>query len=212
MADPPWHQLPSSYDRVADAYERTFLDELDAKPYDRELLLGFAGTADGTIADLGCGPGQVGAFLRDTGRQVIGVDLSPAMVGLAAARLDAAVVADLRALPFADRCLGAVVAFYSFIHVPRDGLAGALDEIVRVLRPGGSFLMSAHEGAGTIEQQEFLGQPVPFVATLFTLDELEGALHRSGLQVRRAEQRAPYPTEHPTARLYVEATTTPSPG
>jgi SAM-dependent methyltransferase len=207
-----WDRLASSYDRVADAYQRAFLDELDAKPFDRELLLGFAGARSGPIADLGCGPGQVGGFLRDTGRQVIGADLSPAMVALAAARLDAAVVADIRALPFADECLGGVVAFYALIHLPRHQLAHGVDEIRRVLRPGGSVLLSAHEGTGTIEQDEFLGEPVPFVATLFTLDELEGAVRGSGLDIRRAERRAPYPTEHPTTRLYIEATRPPSPG
>lgn len=81
-----------------------------------------------------------------------------------------------------------------------------------MLRPGGRVLLSAHEGVGTIERDEFLGKPVPFVATLFTLDEIEGVLRKLGLTIRRAERRAPYPTKHPTTRLYVEATTPPTNG
>jgi SAM-dependent methyltransferase len=188
-----WDRVPSSYDQVAVPYEHAFLDELDAKPFDRDLLFRFADVGHGPIADVGFGPGQVGAFLRGTRRHVIGVDLSPAMVRLAAARLDACMVADVRALPFADGCLGGVVAFHSLIHLPRDGLASALDEIRRVPPRGGCVLVSAHEGVGTIEQDEFLGEPVPFVATLFTLDELEGALRKSGLRIRRAECRPAYP-------------------
>lgn len=209
MAGMNWDSLPSSYDRVAGAYERAFLDELESKPFDRELLTGFCQTVDGPIADIGCGPGQVGAFLKDAGRQVVGADLSPAMVASAARRLDAAVVADMRALPFADTGLGGVVAFYALIHLRRDEVVGALVEIRRVLQPGGKVLLSAHEGSGTIEQDEFLGEPVPFVATLFALDELEEAVHRAGLRIRRAQRRVPYPTEHPTVRLYIEATREP---
>jgi SAM-dependent methyltransferase len=207
-----WDRLPSSYDQVADAYERAYLDELDNKPFDRDLLGRFANGIDGPMADVGCGPGQIGAFLRDPGQPVIGVDVSPAMARSAAARLDASAVADMRALPFADHSLGGVVAFYSIIHLPREELPGTIDEFRRVLRSGGGVLVSAHEGVGTIEQDEFLGEPVPFVATLFTLEELEGAMRQSGLLIRRAERRAPYPVEHPTTRLYVEAAVPPSAG
>ena len=87
------------------------LDELDGKPDDRTLLQEFADATTDPVADLGCGPGQVGRFVRDLGRTVVGVDCSAAMTGLAAGRLDAAVVADLRHLPFAEASLGGVLAF-----------------------------------------------------------------------------------------------------
>jgi hypothetical protein len=74
-----------------------------------------------------------------------------------------------------------------------------------VLRPGGGVLFSVHEGQGEIELDEFLDEPVPFVATLFELDELVAATERAGLVVALAERRPPYPSEHPTNRLYVLA-------
>jgi SAM-dependent methyltransferase len=200
-----WDRLASSYDIVATAYEEEFLDELDAKPQDQQLLRVFADATSHSIADVGCGPGQVGRFLCDKGRTVVGVDISMEMARLAAKRLDAAFVADVRMLPFGGTTLGGVVAFYSLIHLPREELHVALAEIRRVLRPGGRVLLAVHEGRGQIEQHEFLGEEVPFAATLFSLDELAQAIHRSGLRLTMSTRRAPYETEHQTVRLYVEA-------
>jgi len=200
-----WDQLRSSYDLVAGKYLTQFLDELDGKPYDRALLQAYADSVDDPVADIGCGPGQVGSFVRQRGRTVMGVDLSMAMATLARHRLDAGVVGDLRRLPFRSGQLGGLVAFYSLIHVRRTELGAALAEFCRVLRPGGRVLLSAHEGRGQIEADEFLGQPAPFVASLFGLEELIAATERAGLHVMTTHRRPPYPFEHQTVRLYVEA-------
>jgi SAM-dependent methyltransferase len=200
-----WDQIRSSYDRVATAYQAQFLDELDAKPYDRQLLEAFAAAARDPVADVGCGPGQIGWYVRRQGHRVVGVDLSVEMAVLASGRLDGAAAADLRRLPFGPGSLGGVLAFYSLIHLRREELGAALVEFHRVLRTGGRVLFSAHEGRGQTERDHFCNEPVPFVATLFELDELVEAADGAGLAVRLAERRPPYPTEHPTVRLYVEA-------
>jgi ubiquinone/menaquinone biosynthesis C-methylase UbiE len=200
-----WERLPSSYDAVASEYEATFLDELDGKPQDQAMLRDFIESTSDPIADLGCGPGQVGRFVRSHGRTVVGVDISPEMARLASRRLDAALVSDIRQLPFVGASLGGVVAFYSLIHIPREDLDVALAEIHRVLRPGGQLLLSAHEGQGLVEQQDFLGHAVPFVATLFSLDELMDAIRRSGLHLTMSQRREPLESEHQTGRLYIAA-------
>jgi len=200
-----WDRLPSSYDAVANQYEATFLDELDGKPQDQAMLRDFIEATTDPIADLGCGPGQIGRFVRNHGRTVVGVDISAEMAKLAARRLDAAVVSDIRRLPFVGASLGGVVAFYSLIHLRRDELDVALSEIHRVLRPGGRLLLSAHEGHGLVEQEEFLGHAVPFVATLFSLEELMTATRRSGLHLTMSRRREPLEAEHQTGRLYIAA-------
>ncbi len=200
-----WDQLGPSYNQVAARYEGIFRDELAAKPRDRDLLNEFCAAAADPLIDIGCGPGQIGGYARDRGRCVVGVDLSAEMSRRAACHLDAAVVGDMRALSFAERSAGGLLAFYSIIHLRRSELAGVFGEFHRVLRPGGRLLFSAHEGDGEIEQDEFLGEPVPFIATLFRLPELVAATSAAGLEVARTERRAPYRSEHPTVRWYVEA-------
>jgi hypothetical protein len=46
---------------------------------------------------------------------------------------------------------------------------------------------------------------VPFVATLLTLDEMVTGASGAGLEVVAATRRDPYPREHPTVRLTIEA-------
>ena len=45
---------------------------------------------------------------------------------------------------------------------------------------GGHLLFPVHQGHGHVEQSAFLWHAVPFVATLLSLDELVGAVRRSG--------------------------------
>ena len=199
-----WSRLLSSYDTVASAYETRFVDELDAKPRDRELLASFAARVTDPVVELGCGPGQVGAFLRNR-RHVVGIDLSVEMTRLARRRLDGVAVADIRCLPLADMSVGGIVAFYSLIHLHRRELPAAFAEIARVLRPDAPLLVAVHEGEGEVTRDEFLGESVPFVATLYGLEELVDAARSVDLRVTLTERRGPYPDESGTTRLYLEA-------
>ena len=196
-----WDRLGASYDRAAGRYEEHFWDELEAKPWDRQRLSAFAAQVADPVVEFGCGPGQVGAYVRAAGRQVIGLDLSGEMVRRAAAHLDAAAVADLRHLPLAAESAGGLLAFYSVIHIRRTELEATFCEFRRVLKAGGRVLLSAHEGEGEIHQDEFLGIPVPFAATLFGLEELAGAVRAAGSRAgpRRAETALPGRTCHAPA-------------
>ena len=207
---PDWPDPTPSYDLVASAYEAKFVGELDHKPRDRELLTTLAAGLQGAAiaVDLGCGPGQIGAFVasRSVGAHVAGLDRSEAMARLAARRLGGGgVVGDLRALPFGDGRLDAVTAFYCLIHLPRGELGGAVGEIARVLRPGARALLTAHEGEGEVQVDEFLGEQVRVASTFFQLDELVGACEAAGLEVTLAERRPPGPTEGTSVRLTVLA-------
>lgn len=195
----------AAYDLVAQVYEDRFLHELVGKPRDRELLDELAARGTGAVVDIGCGPGQIGAYVRARGRTVVGVDLSPVMAGMASRRLDGAAAGTILALPLATGSMAAAVAFYSLIHLPRRSLVPAFVELGRVLHPGGQLLVAAHEGAGEVGITEFLGHAVELEASLYALDELTTAATAAGLRVARAERRPPYETEGTTTRLYVEA-------
>jgi SAM-dependent methyltransferase len=197
----------SSYDAVARKYEARFLDELSAKPRDRELLTTFSESVGDPVVEIGCGPGQIGVFVRARGLWVVGLDLSTEMARLASRRLDGALVADMRWLPFASARVAGIVAFYSLFHLERAELGPVLREFRRVLRPGGRVLFSTHEGEGDVVIDRFLDEPVLIAATYYALDELVRASETAGFTVTRAERRAPYSGES-TVRLYVEATTT----
>jgi SAM-dependent methyltransferase len=202
-------ELSSSYDAVAEAYAERFYDELSSKPFDRDLLDAFAAAEPGATAlDVGCGPGHIGRYLSGRGMDIVGVDLSPAMIEIAR-RLNPAMgfdVADMRSLPLGDGAAGAIVAFYSLIHIPRDEVPSVLREFRRVLMPSGRLLLAVHGGSGNTESDEFLGIKAHFEATLFDKEELIALVEGAGFELTSATVRAPYEFESQTPRLYVAAT------
>jgi SAM-dependent methyltransferase len=203
-----WPDIRAVYDAVAQEYAAAFADELDAKPFDRELLAEFAAACPGRIYDVGCGAaGHVTRFLADRGADVTGIDVSSASIDIASAREPALrfEVADMCQLPCGDGALGGLVAFYSVIHLPREQVPVALAEFRRVLRPGGVLLVSMHGGTGEIQSDGWFGRPVSVRATLWALPDLMAAIEAAGFVVRRHYDREPYAAEHPTRRLYVWA-------
>jgi SAM-dependent methyltransferase len=206
-----WADPAPTYDRVASVYAERFRDELDGKPFDRELLRRFAAkvatTPDSIICDVGCGPGHVGAFLADLGQRVFGIDRSAGMV--AQARSDHPTVAfvqgDMTSLALLDEAVEAVVCFYALIHILRTQVLHTLRELRRVVGAGGAVLVAVHGGEGVLHVDEMVGQQADLDVTLFSLTELSELLEEAGLSVEEAHERAPYGDEHPTLRLYVWA-------
>lgn len=96
--------------------------------------------AEWTVADLGCGTGQMVSLLANNVAQVIGVDSSPDMLAAAKKRLDAHANIDLRegdleGLPIEDASCDAALMVLVLTYVSDP--AAALAEMLRVVRPGG---------------------------------------------------------------------------
>ncbi|WBQ04895.1 class I SAM-dependent methyltransferase [Kribbella sp. CA-293567] len=90
------------------------------------------------LVEVGCGPGLLLSHLRRVapGTQVIGVDLTEAMLRQAPAEFGR-VAADAQALPFRSGVLDAVLMPFVLFHLP--DLPSALSEVRRTLVAGGSF-------------------------------------------------------------------------
>lgn len=188
--------VQDSYDAVADAYAAQFTDELDHKPFDRDLLDRVAAEVAGPLVDIGCGPGHVGARAGAT----VGLDLSHEMLRIAPFPL--CVRGDVRALPFADGALGGAVAFYSLIHIPT--LDSALRELHRAIRSGGVLVVAVHEGEGEVTRDEWYGRAIDLWVRFWTRDEVVGALTAAGFHIESATTRESYEGEL-FPRLYVVA-------
>ncbi|HEX3715971.1 MAG TPA: class I SAM-dependent methyltransferase [Trebonia sp.] len=143
----------AAYDAAAARYAGFVRGELDALPLDRAVLAAFAeyvlARDPGLTADLGCGPGRIGAHLAGLGLDVLGVDVSPAMTAIAAACPGLRVVtASMDALPLPGASLAGIVAWYSVIHAAPGELPGYFAEFARVLRSGGYLLAAFFEADG----------------------------------------------------------------
>jgi SAM-dependent methyltransferase len=199
-----------SYDAIAEPYAAQYFDELDAKPFDREVLDRFAASvqARGRVCDLGCGPGQVARYLAGHGVAAFGIDASASMIATAR-RLNPKLVfhqGDFFGLPLADGVLAGVAAFYCLIHCARVELGRAVAEIHRVLMPNGRLLMTVHAGEGEVGRDELYGKRVALVATLFSEDEVRAALTAASFRIDAVVTRDPYAFEYPSRRIYATAT------
>lgn len=105
-------QRDVSFDRVADIYDATrgFAEgvvERVAVALEEEL------SNDSTVLEVGVGTGRIAAPLAERGIDVTGVDISVAMLAKAKAKgLKALLLADARALPFADGAFDHVVTVH----------------------------------------------------------------------------------------------------
>jgi ubiquinone/menaquinone biosynthesis C-methylase UbiE len=128
---------------VASDYSELHRAALASKPFDRAMLSAFADVVKeepvGRVADLGCGPGHVTAFLDHQGLDVFGVDISRQMVVTAQSDYPVLqfLVGSLNALDLEDRSLRGITAWYSIIHTPPQELPATLSEFSRVLEDGG---------------------------------------------------------------------------
>ena len=103
------------------------------------------------ILDISCGGGNAIFLMAKTGKyeRIYGVDLSPDAVALATAKnrkyiedgLVAVSQASVLQLPFADDFFGAATTFQSHYHWP--DILAAMQEVYRVLQPGGQFVLVA---------------------------------------------------------------------
>jgi ubiquinone/menaquinone biosynthesis C-methylase UbiE len=98
------------------------------------------------VLDLCCGQGNVTKALVNAAHTVIGADFSPAMIAMAEERNPGRrfVEADAQDLPFEEGQFDAVVCNFGIGHIP-DQLK-ALSEAARVVKTGGTFVMTGWSG------------------------------------------------------------------
>lgn len=140
------------FDQWADAYDGWIASEdpIYAR-YDAVLgrVIGLSGAARGKrILDIGTGTGNLAVRLLDLGAEVIGLDPSQKMLDIAAAKLKGRGSIELEkvehpfvSIPHADQSFDAVVSTYAFHHVHPDRKPGCICEMMRVLKPGGAWVI-----------------------------------------------------------------------
>ncbi|MGM1063842.1 class I SAM-dependent DNA methyltransferase [Saccharothrix sp. Mg75] len=198
----------TSYDTVAGSYADRLRDALADAPHQRAALGAFAelvhDAGGGAVADVGCGPGRLTAHLHGLGLDAFGVDLSPAMVGVARRdhphlRFEVGSMTDLD-LP--DASVTGLLAWFSLIHVPDAEVPGVLAHFHRVLRPGGPLLLGFHVGEGVhLKTEGYGGHPMRVHLHRRRPERVEAWLRDAGFAVEVRTVLDPDRT-HPGALLF----------
>lgn len=178
-AEMPPAYLRTLFDQYAPAFDAALIEGLS---YRAPALLGAAVDAAcestgrskrfGSMLDLGCGTGLAGATFRSCVDWMVGVDISPAMIAQAKAKLiyDRLHNADLIAFMRDEIAAGAkhhlIVSADVFVYIA--DLALAFSCVAELLAPDGlfAFTVETHDGEGVVlgETRRFAHSP-DFVRT-----------------------------------------------
>ncbi|MBM7773665.1 SAM-dependent methyltransferase [Actinokineospora baliensis] len=179
-----------SYDTVAGSYADQLRGAIGGDPYLRAALAVFAervlAAGGGPVADVGCGPGHVTAYLRGLGIDAFGIDLSPGMVDVArrgypGVRFE---VGSMTNLDLPDASVVGVLAWWSLIHIPDDEVPGVFAHFRRVLRPGGPLQVGFHVGDTTrLKTEGYGGHPMAVHVHRRQPDEVASWLRDAGFEV-----------------------------
>lgn len=205
-------RVRATYGAVAPAYARELSEELERLPFERWILDRVAAAArDLPIMDAGCGPGHVTAYLAAAGVDAHGLDLSPEMIAEAQQRhpdVDYE-VGDLRRLmrPATAAGWGAVLGWYSLIHLAASELPGAVAALARPLASDGLLVLAVHVGDEIRQVTNWFETEVPALdVVLHDVTAVLAAVQAAGLTDIEWYLRGPHESRgETTQRLYVVA-------
>jgi len=147
-------------------------------PDPREIVFdAVAAVAPRSMLEVGCGEGELAErILRELDADLVAIDQSERMVELTRARGVDARVADVRELPFEDEAFDVAVAAWVLFHVRE--LDRAVDELARVLRPGGRLVAVTNASDHLREVWHVAGLDRPFSDLSFRAETGADVLHR----------------------------------
>ncbi|HEU5472665.1 MAG TPA: methyltransferase domain-containing protein [Actinophytocola sp.] len=133
------YDVPEGYSRWARRYDGPNPAIAREQPIVHAML---AELPAGRALDAACGTGRHAAKLVELGHQVVGVDATPAMLALARQKVPGVDFrrGQLERLPVQDASVDLITCALALTHVP--DLGPVLREFARVLRPGGTVVIS----------------------------------------------------------------------
>jgi SAM-dependent methyltransferase len=166
-----------------------------------EFLAGVPDPGRRTL-DLGCGEGRLSRDLERMGHRIVGLDVSPTMLGAArsAAPHIPVCLADAARAPFADGSFDLVIAFMSLQDI--DEASNAIGEAARVLQPGGRLCLAVVHPFSSAGRFETDAPDSVFRVDISYLDVsyIEDTVVRDGLEVL-------FPSAHRPLHAYIQAIT-----
>lgn len=162
-------QTIDTYNKMAKEYDDETVDFWERFP--RTFIGKFIELSGEKIINIGSGPGRDGLLLQQSGKDIVCVDASEAMVKLSSDIGLPSVIADFNYLPFKNESFDGVWSYTALLHTPKKSINTPLEEISRILKPSGIFALGLIEG-DTEEYKESSGIDMPRWFSFYQKDEV----------------------------------------
>jgi len=176
MSDDQWKDL---YAHHSDLYERLVTHE-DLQGNLLAALQTICPLDGAIVVEFGAGTGRVTTQLLPFVRQILACDLTPSMLAVAQRKLCQSpftnwslLRADSRAMPLPTACADVALEGWAFLQIKvwhPDNWAAALDEMLRLVRVGGTAVLIETLGTGQTEPNP----PLAFVPFYDYLEQERG--------------------------------------
>jgi len=176
------------YDLIAEWYARD-RSLITGVPEVTSLVASLA--ADASVLDVGCGTGMpITTTLLLAGCNVIGVDSSRRMLERFEANCPGTpfIYGPIQSANLGGHRFDAAVAWGVLFHLEYGEQRKAIAKVASVLKPGGLFLFTAGDQAGSKQGKPMNG--VPFRYWSFTVDGYRKLLHEFGLTLLNVQRDA----------------------
>jgi ubiquinone/menaquinone biosynthesis C-methylase UbiE len=173
--------IQAFFERVAKDWDTMRLAYYDERVIEKMAEVASIGQGS-EVADVGTGTGFVAAGLAPRVKRVIGIDNAAAMLRVARENLDSLgvsnvelLIGDLAELPLADHSVDAAFANMVLHHAVDP--AAMLEEMARIVRPGGTIVITDE----VEHPYEWMREEHADVWLGFTPEQVEGFFREAGL-------------------------------
>lgn len=182
-----YQQLQTSYDQmVLEFAKRHHFRMADNLVVLAQELAEHVGE-NGKLVDVGCGTGRDMAWFEAHHIPTVGVDLSMGMLAYARENVHGELISmNMRHLAFQNALFDGAWCCASLLHLPKAEATYALQEIRRILKPGGMLILFVQEGTGEGWEAGYVPDAVRFFAR-YGLDEMSQLLFTQRFKVLKSD-------------------------
>jgi SAM-dependent methyltransferase len=179
-----------AYSSMSEQYIALFDGDWHAPESDTALVRDHLAGLDGTVFDLGCGPGHWTAYLHSLGADVTGIDLVREFIDHARTNFPGPEfrLGSMTELDIPDHSVAGILSWYSTIHLPPQELDRVLTEFRRMLAHSGRLVIGFFDSDDEVAEFDHK----VLTAYRWPVDEFSARLAKAGFtELQRLQQQVP---------------------
>jgi ubiquinone/menaquinone biosynthesis C-methylase UbiE len=205
-------QIKNCYNLTAKQYSDTFSNELDGKPFDREVLKRFSNslTKESIVYEFATGSGHISQYLFDCGtKNIIATDITNESLNYASQKVPDVKFVEMNMLStgLPNHSIDGLVCSYGIVHFTYKEIDLVIKEWKRILKPNGKALFCFHIGKGeSYSTNSFFNvKNAKGSWNFFKVETILKILKKNDLNYEEVVIRYPYiGKEHPSKRCYIQ--------